>query len=897
MKNIICPSFILLLSLSILYGDMASPVPFTITQPNGIELEIFIRGNHLRNWHEYNGWSILKNTDGWWVYARGVNNHQLLASNQRVGVDPEPENNPQLEGITEKLIPNALILDDNSPIPNLYGTRDDTFRVPMILVEFPDYNAQYGPSKFDSLMNYEGYSHLNYSNTGSFRDFYKEISYNQFIPAVDINGWFTAEHVHNYYGHSNGYDRVRQLVRDMVDILESTGFEWSIYDNDGDGYVDALNLAHAGPGAEEGDDTNIWSHKWSLGNLAVSYDGVTIDSYNFNPEKQMGNFVCIGVLTHEFGHALGLPDLYDTDYSSTGAGKLALMGSGSWGTSGTSPWYPSTMIGWSKNELGWVNVIEFSNSQNSIEIEQTYNSNIIYKIQHPTENDEFWYIENRQKIGFDTLMPQPGLTIWHIKESISTGWSPNNNEPYYGVALEQADGLFALENGGSSDGGDVFPGTTNNYNFTNNSIPNTNSLHGYPSMIKIQNISEPGSIMTCEVEYNPIVPATIDILDGSGYVNDFGIIPIHIENDIVIEALTFQLDYYNWSPIEINNIISLERTSFDSVIINDNRIMLVNPVIEIGSGHVFDIQLFNESGVSDLVNIHINQISAFSSDSVEIAMTVSGNCNYQIIEKAQHFSIINGFGNTGGSAKYGFQLENSIPIKMIVISLSNPSNNLMPSNEPFSDTNGNEEWDENEQFNDWDGNGVYTPLIKLHDDLENWMVSSQTNGTTITISIANWMEQIEPGSRILFEINNAVNSNIESGQVVNISANIIALMDGWGNTGVPFQIENGIVTITDGLDAEVDYFTPMEYQLNQIYPNPFNPITNFEISIPNDSEHLVTISIYDLSGKLIQILYHDHFEPGDHKLQWNASANSSGIYLAEFLAGQVRQIKKVTLLK
>ena len=170
-------------------------------------------------------------------------------------------------------------------------------------------------------------------------------------------------------------------------------------------------------------------------------------------------------------------------------------------------------------------------------------------------------------------------------------------------------------------------------------------------------------------------------------------------------------------------------------------------------------------------------------------------------------------------------------------------------------------------------------------------------GTTITISIANWMEQIEPGSRILFEINNAVNSNIESGQVVNISANIIALMDGWGNTGVPFQIENGIVTITDDLESEVDYFTTMEYQLNQIYPNPFNPITNFEFTIPNDSEHLVTISIYDLSGKLIKILYHDHFEPGDHKLQWNASANSSGIYLAEFLAGQVRQIKKVTLLK
>ncbi|GIS40062.1 hypothetical protein Ct9H90mP12_2560 [bacterium] len=110
----------------------------------------------------------------------------------------------------------------------------------------------------------------------------------------------------------------------MVDSLEASGFDWSGYDNDGDGYVDALNLVHQGPGAEEGDYSNIWSHKWSLGNLAVTYDGVTINSYNMNPEIQNGNIVAIGVLAHEFGHALGLPDLYDTDYTRPGQGNLLL---------------------------------------------------------------------------------------------------------------------------------------------------------------------------------------------------------------------------------------------------------------------------------------------------------------------------------------------------------------------------------------------------------------------------------------------------------------------------------------------------------------------------------------------------------------------------------------------
>ena len=72
-------------------------------------------------------------------------------------------------------------------------------------------------------------------------------------------------------------------------------------------------------------------------------------------------------------------------------------------------------------------------------------SNIIYRVNHSQVEEEYWLIENRQKIGSDTLITTPGLTIWHINENIAQGWAPNNDEPYYGVGLEQADGMFALE--------------------------------------------------------------------------------------------------------------------------------------------------------------------------------------------------------------------------------------------------------------------------------------------------------------------------------------------------------------------------------------------------------------------------------------------------------------------
>ena len=60
------------------------------------------------------------------------------------------------------------------------------------------------------------------------------------------------------------------------------------------------------------------------------------------------------------------------------------MASGAWGTTGNTPWHPSTMIGWCKNQLGWVEIVNINESQNGIQIEQTYSNNQIIRINHPT---------------------------------------------------------------------------------------------------------------------------------------------------------------------------------------------------------------------------------------------------------------------------------------------------------------------------------------------------------------------------------------------------------------------------------------------------------------------------------------------------------------------------------
>ena len=882
--------------ISYVYGDLADPQPFIALQPNGVEIEILNRGNHLQGWHEYSGWTVVKNSENWWVYAKSNNGRILNPSNILVGIDLPP-NDPS-SNIQKGIRPDAIVLNDNSPIPNISSTRTDTFHVPLVLVEFPDNSANYDSSEFDLLMNQEGYTHLNYENTGSFRDYYQEISHDQFLPISRVTNWITAPNNHSHYSYSNpdGYSHVRELVRYLVDELEDQGFDWSEFDNDGDGYVDALNVLHQGAGAEQGDHSNIWSHKWSLGGLSVNYDGVIIDSYTMNPETQSGNIVAIGVLAHEFGHALGLPDLYDTDYTSTGSGAFSLMAGGTWGTTGNSPWHPSTMIGWCKNQLGWVEVVNIDENQNNVEIEQSYSSNQIIRVNHPSVPEEYWLIENRQKIGSDTLLPEPGLAIWHINDDIAQGWAPNNNEPYYGVGLEQADGMFALENGGPSNAADMFPGLLDNREFSNSSSPDTKSLFGEPSMMSLNNISDPNPVMTFNVTYNEIILASASIEDGTGLAFNQGSIFLGMENEMDISELTFELSF-SPSYVEITSIIPTERTVFDSAIIEDNLVTLINPYISNGSGPILEVILFNNVGVETEVIVNFDMCVGFTPNGQEIGINILDEANYHIQPSTQFFNIQNGSGSINGGASCTISLVNTVPIAMTVIQITSTPNLLIPSDEPFDDLNGNGAYDINEPFIDWNNNSQWSPMIESIDLDDNWSFELSIHETSITVGITNWDQALEVGPHNLFQVNYVVAEEAQLDDIITISTDVVLILDAWGNNGIPFVNGSGTVSIDNVLSSVDPNLAPENFSLNKIYPNPFNAQTTFEFSVPLEDDNLVSIKIFDLKGQLAEEIFEKSFNKGIHKYDWNANNHSTGIYFVEFRSGEIRQIKKITLLK
>ena len=93
---------------------------------------------------------------------------------------------------------------------------------------------------------------------------------------------------------------------------------------------------------------------------------------------------------------------------------------------------------------------------------------------------------------------------------------------------------------------------------------------------------------------------------------------------------------------------------------------------------------------------------------------------------------------------------------------------------------------------------------------------------------------------------------------------------------------------------------PIEFNLYQNHPNPFNPYTKLKYDLPKDS--YVSITIYDMLGNVVNNLVNTKQSSGNKSVQWNATDNlgksvPAGMYIYTIQAGQFRQTRKMVLLK
>ncbi len=408
------------------------------------------------------------------------------------------------------------------PISETYPTGTGpvgTYKVLVLLVEFSDNSSGVNASFFDTLM-FE-------NQFGCVRHYYQEVSYAALdLVTVDlpsVTGWQTAPQTYAYYvdGQYGLYgtypQNCQKLVEDLADLVDPV-VDFSEYDNDSDGYVDALVVVHAGPGAELTGDTNdVWSHKWGVTSSWSSSnlkDGVQVWDYSMQPEYWLSYYdMTCGVYCHELGHVFGLPDLYDTDYSSYGIGDWSLMAGGSWnGSLGDSPAHPDA---WCLTRLGYVSPTVVASNTSGVQVPAIESTPVAYKLwTSGSPADEYFLVANRQRTGYDSALPYHGLLIWHVDENIGD-YGANDDEWYpghtsyghYKVALEQADGLWELEStvpfGAVTYSNDPYPGSTTNRTFNGSSVPNSKSYAEVETYVGVTSISNSGDTMTCDLFVSP----------------------------------------------------------------------------------------------------------------------------------------------------------------------------------------------------------------------------------------------------------------------------------------------------------------------------------------------------------------------------------------------------------
>ena len=88
---------------------------------------------------------------------------------------------------------------------------------------------------------------------------------------------------------------------------------------------------------------------------------------------------------------------------------------------------------------------------------------------------------------------------------------------------------------------------------------------------------------------------------------------------------------------------------------------------------------------------------------------------------------------------------------------------------------------------------------------------------------------------------------------------------------------------------------PIDYSVSNAYPNPFNPSTSIDFSIPVDSN--VLIKIYDMQGRQVALVANQEYSAGYHTATWNANEFSSGIYFVKLISENFTDTQKIMLIK
>lgn len=401
MKRILTFLLVLLVPMT-MRAVVAPKTPYPYTQPDGTVIMLVNHGDEFHSWVTCDGRMVEKDAQGFYRPVSSTGPITLKAQNARL-------KRQQAQDIRKKSADGRL------------GMGEKHFMV--ILVEFQDllFTVPNPQDAFDRLLNEPGYAEN--GGTGSVKDFYTDNSSGQFKPTFDVYGPVKVPKNHAYYGAPKGRDNdahADEALFDACTILNET-VDFSQYDLDGDGYVDNVFFYFAGHNqAEGGGEDAIWPHQWVLYNFNGTFDGVRVWSYACSSEykgSEGETMAGIGTFIHEFGHVLGLPDFYDTDYEENGQAydhpaSFSTMASGNYLNEGRTPCNFTSV---ERQLLGWMGDFQVIAQSGSYSLGALSANSIPLTTQADADGEQFIY-EFRDGSGWDSYLPA-GMVVYHLDAS------------------------------------------------------------------------------------------------------------------------------------------------------------------------------------------------------------------------------------------------------------------------------------------------------------------------------------------------------------------------------------------------------------------------------------------------------------------------------------------------
>ena len=527
MKRLFIIAFLIMVFVNT-YAIPARRKPFTAKQSDGTTLTLVLNGDENLHYHSTLDGVPVKESDGTYYYA--VIKDNVLTASNIIAHDSsrrtEAENafvnehksyvigelsrtwGEKLKKRNAARITKGRVQSQSENATSETKTRRE-FGLPtsytgkkqglVILVNFKNLSmrSSHTQDAFSQMFNKEGYN-LN-GHIGSVHDYFYDQSYGKFDLNFDVVGPVKVSQTYSYYGKNddNGSDMYPcKLVIEACKLADNLGVDFSKYDWDGDGNVEQVYLIYAGQGeAYGGLASTIWPHEYQLsygvtygdGTGALKLDGVTIDTYAMSSELITGSaFTTIGTACHEFSHCLGLPDLYDTNYSGGfGMGYWDLLDAGSYNGPELNGEIPCGYSAYERWFAGWLDFTELKSPCDVVNAPAICDKPTAYIIYNDANHDEYFTLENRQnKKWFEYVSNVAnihGMLVSHVDYDYQT-WMDNlvnNTSTHQRLSLIPADGSYGVKrtSGGQtyyvSDetdlAGDLFPGYEGVTSLTNTS--------------------------------------------------------------------------------------------------------------------------------------------------------------------------------------------------------------------------------------------------------------------------------------------------------------------------------------------------------------------------------------------------------------------------------------------